>query len=305
MDIDIAAIGDLNWDVILRTPRIPNADEEVALSAVTETCGGDAGNVVAACVRLGANVAMIGAVGDDLAGAGLLKNLDSLGVNVEGVHVVPESTGRAYSLVEPDGERRLLYFRGANGIRRLGEDDLVQLKRAGWVYIADPLPSTVQTLEEWYRQGELNTPLALDPGAVGASRGFDFFSGIASYIKVLLLNEVEMGILAKNNDIDKAALRLQELAPLVVIKRGKNGVHVATKKNTFRLPAFSIDVTDTTGCGDAFNGAFLLKLMESSSLQEAARWGNAAGAIVAQQSGAGQAGLTRGKLEGFLEKNRK
>jgi len=61
-------IGDLNWDVILKSPRIPNADDEVALDAVTEGPGGDAANVATACARLGAKVSIIGAVGDDLAG---------------------------------------------------------------------------------------------------------------------------------------------------------------------------------------------------------------------------------------------
>jgi len=304
MGFNIVTIGDLNWDVILRTPRIPNADEEIALDAVTEVSGGDAANVATACARLGASVSIVGAVGGDLAGREVLRNLNSLRVNTKRVYIVTENTGRAYSLVEPSGERRLLYFRGANGVRRLEEEDLAQLKNAEWVYIADPLPSTVQTLEKWYRQGKLGTPLALDPGAVGASRGFTFFAGIAPYLRVLLLNEIEMEIITQIRDIDEAAQRLLELAPLVVIKRGKKGSFVITRKEAFLVPAFSVEASDTTGCGDAFNGAFLLKLTESDSLQEAARWGNAAGAIVAQRVGAGQSDLTKDNLKEFLEANR-
>ncbi len=304
MKFDVVTIGDLNWDVILKSPCIPNADEEVALDAVTESSGGDAANVATVCARLGAKVSIIGAVGDDLAGRELLRNMSSLGVNINEVQVGTKSTGRAYSLVEPNGERRLLYFRGANGARILEKEDLTQLQSANWAYIADPLPSTVQTLERWYRQGELDTPLALDPGAVGASRGLTFFSDIAAYLKVLLLNEIEMGIITGTEDISEASRRLLELAPLVVIKRGKNGSFIATREDSFYVSSFSVVASDTTGCGDAFNGAFLLKLTESGSLQEAARWGNAAGAVVAQQAGAGQSGLTKDNLEGILEKNR-
>lgn len=300
MELTIVTIGDVNWDVVLMLPKIPGPDEEVALREVIERPGGDAANVAVACAQLGVSAGIVGAVGKDLVGRELLKHLRSFKVNTQRVLVQSQNTGRAYSLVELSGQRRLVYFRGANGVRSLNEDDFLYLRAAKWIYIADPLPSTIQTMKYWYRQGKLDNPLALDPGSVGASRGLQFFSFIAPHLKVLLLNEVEAKTLTKISSLRNAALRLLELAPIVVIKRGQNGSLTVTRSRVFETPAFKVAPKDTTGCGDAFNGAFLTKVNEGCSLEEAAHWGNAAGAIVAQRVGAGQAMPTRKEVEKFL-----
>jgi len=300
MQLTIVTIGDINWDTVLMLPKIPGPDEEIALKKVIERPGGDAANVAVSCAQLGASVGMIGGVGKDLAGEELLNHLHSFKVDTQRVLKLSQNTGRAYSLVESSGQRRLIYFRGANGVRSLEEDDLIYLRTAEWIYMADPLPSTMQTIEYWYREGKLNNLLALDPGSVGVSRGLQFFSSIAPYLKVLSLNEAEVKILTKIGNLRNAALRLLKLAPIVVIKRGPNGSLTATRSRFFETPAFKVRSKDTTGCGDAFNGAFLIKVNEGCSLEEAACWGNAAGAIVAQRIGAGQAMPTREEIEKFL-----
>jgi ribokinase len=204
-------------------------------------------------------------------------------------------------LVEPGGVRRLLYTRGANARRELVDEDLAYVLNAEWLYIADPLPTVVETLGKWYRAGWSLPRLALDPGSVGATRGAEFFAPIFPHLSALFLNEGEARELSGREEFREALELLREACPLVVVKRGERGALVVTREVDFASPAFPVRAADTTGCGDAFNAAFLFCLVRGKSLWEAARWGNAAGALVAQRLGAHAP--TREELEGFLARN--
>ncbi len=298
MKRELVAIGDINWDMLLVVPRLPGADEEVELVEIHERPGGDAANVAVAFARLGGRAGMIGAVGTDSAGEALRDHLSAAGVDIERVLAVEGPSGRAFSLVEPNGVRRLLYTRGANARRTLTPADLAYIEGAAWVYVADPLPATVETLGEWYRKNRGLPRLALDTGSAGASKGLDYFAPLFPYLSLLFLNEGEARTLTARRDLEGAADLLRERCPLVVVKRGKHGAMVATRDEVFTAPSFPVRAVDTTGCGDAFNAAFLLALVRGKNLEEAARWGCAAGALVAQRAGAYAPNMA--ELEGIL-----
>jgi ribokinase len=287
LKFDLVAIGDLNWDTFIVTPRIPGPDEEIPLELVSEAPGGDAANVATAFALLGGSSALIGAVGDDLAGQELLKRLQLAGVYSERVLVMNgRSSGRAFSLVEKTGQRRLLYWRGANAERKMNETDLAILQNTGWIYIADPLPTTVEKLTEWYGKGAVRAKLAFDPGSAGASRGLRYFGSLLKHVEVLFVNELEAKTLGNSDELMQAANVLLQISNIVVIKRGENGSLVYTPEFIQEVPAFRVNAVDTTGCGDAFNAAFLYQFIQGASLYEAAKWGNAAGAITATRIGA-------------------
>ncbi len=300
MKRELVAIGDINWDTILAVPRIPGPDEEVELLSLREVPGGDAANVAVAFARLGGRTGMIGAVGTDSAGRSLRAHLAAAGVDTRRVLTVEGPSGRAFSLVEPDGVRRLLYTRGANARRKLTPDDLDYLRDSEWLYVADPLPSTVETLGKWYQTSRRLPRLVLDPGSAGAGKGMDYFSPLFPFLSVLLLNEGEARTLTARGDLDGAVDFLRERCPLVVVKRGEHGALVAGRSEVFTASSFPVRAVDTTGCGDAFNAAFLLALTRGMSLREAARWGNAAGALVAQRTGA--YAPTHAELKEFLSR---
>jgi sulfofructose kinase len=89
----------------------------------------------------------------------------------------------------------------------------------------------------------------------------------------------------------------------VIITRGEKGCAGLTDEGVFELPAYQVDVVDTTGCGDTFHGAFALALARKQSVIEAARFASAAAALCATQLG-GRAGIpTSEQLEQFLSKH--
>jgi len=87
----------------------------------------------------------------------------------------------------------------------------------------------------------------------------------------------------------------------VVVTLGDEGALLALGEDRLFLPAYSVEVVDTVAAGDAFAGAFALALAEGKSPVEAARWGNAAGAIAVTRSGAQPSLPTRQELEQFLK----
>lgn len=298
MRLELVAIGDINWDVLLSLPRLPGPDEEVELEGIHECPGGDAANVAVAFARLGGRAGMVGAVGTDPAGRRLREHLAAAGVDVERLLTVDGPSGRAFSLVEPGGIRRLIYTRGANAARSLSPEDLAYVRTAEWLYVADPTPATVEALGRWYREERGLPRLALDPGSAGAAKGTDYFAPLIPHISALFLNEGEAQALSRGRDLKEAVELLLGAVPLVVVKRGERGALVATRDRTLTVPGFPVHAVDTTGCGDAFNAAFLSALVRGKGLREAARWGNAAGALVARRTGAYAPALP--ELQGLL-----
>jgi 2-dehydro-3-deoxygluconokinase len=76
------------------------------------------------------------------------------------------------------------------------------------------------------------------------------------------------------------------LCPLVLLKLGPDGVLVATREGQQRIPGFRVEAVDATGAGDTFAGAFLARRARGESLDQAARYANAAAALSTQGYGA-------------------
>jgi ribokinase len=89
----------------------------------------------------------------------------------------------------------------------------------------------------------------------------------------------------------------------VIVTLGSDGVLVLDEMNLSVLPPHKVDVVDTTAAGDAFVGAFAVALGRGATLVEAARWGNAAGALAVTKSGAQPSLPSRAELEQLLARS--
>ena len=115
----IVVLGSLNLDLVLRMPRMPEAGETLASDDSATFCGGKGANQAVACARMGANVSMIGRVGDDPTGAALRAALAEDGICIDGVTAIPgAASGTAVILISPDGQNRILLAPGANALLR-------------------------------------------------------------------------------------------------------------------------------------------------------------------------------------------
>jgi ribokinase len=297
-------IGSLNADLTMALPRLPRPGETVLGGSLVAGAGGKGANQAVAAGRLGAEVRMVGCVGDDAAGRDLLRRLDDERIGVEGVAVLPgEATGTAVILVDREGRNAIGVSSGANG--RLTAD-MVRAREAdiAWAEVLvcqleTPLPAVRWALEAARRRG---VATVLNPAP--AQPLDDGTLALADY---LTPNETEAGDLAGLAVADPesarvaAGLLLARGARRVVVTLGAQGALACDGEQALHFPAFPVDVVDTTGAGDAFNGALAVGLAAGGLLEQAIPLAGAAAALTCTVRGAQAALPDRASVERFLQ----
>lgn len=284
----VHVVGSLNEDLVLAVGRIPSPGETVRGAYVGRTCGGKGANQAVAAARAGATVNMVGCVGDDDAGTRLVQALLDEGVDVSGVLRVDGPSGLAVVSVAEDGENAIVVAPGAN------EHCTPDLVRSA---LADVSPGDVVVA-----QGEVSG-LAVHAAAEQARAASAYFvlnlapvvdvDPARTRIDLLVVNEHEATELTRRSGrtteevADQAAHLCRAWRSSVIVTLGPAGAVCATGGVTTHLPSYEVErVVDTTGAGDAFVGALAAALALGASVQAAARWGLAAGALAVAAEGA-------------------
>ena len=113
----ILVIGSLNMDLVVETPHMPKAGETITGKSITNVLGGKGANQAYAAGKLGGNVGMIGAVGNDACGRALKQNLECVHVDTSGIEVLEnEMSGQAFITVDDNGENAIIIIAGTNGM---------------------------------------------------------------------------------------------------------------------------------------------------------------------------------------------
>ncbi len=287
----IVVVGSINRDLVARVPQLPRPGETVLGTAFHEVPGGKGANQAVAAARLGADVTMIGRVGDDAFGERLLKSLRLHGVRTDAVQSTADCpTGLALIGVDDTGQNAITVIGGAN--QRLSPDD-VQAHQAAiahahalLVQLEVPLATVTAAVAMARQHGVLTV---LDPApAPKVELPAELFD-----VDVLSPNQAEAEELtgvtvASVADAFHAARKLHERsARRVVIKLGDQGALASESgSEPVHVPAPRVHVVDTTAAGDAFTAALAWALLEGLSLAEATRFACAAGTLATTRPGA-------------------
>jgi len=303
MTAQITVVGSLNMDLVARTPRIPEPGETIIGHDFHIVPGGKGANQAIAAARLGAQVTMVGCVGQDDFATALLDNLQMAGVEQAYVRQEAETaTGVALIEVDDSGQNSIVVAAGAN--MRLSPADIVAAEAA--ISQADLLLLQLESpVDSITRAAEMahghQVTVILNPAPAQPVP-----EALLSCVDILVPNESETALLTGlpvNNpaEIDAAAARLQMLGPAtVILTLGAHGAFLAQAGSTTHYPAFAVSPVDTTAAGDAFLGGLAVALAEGRPLAEAIRWGNAAGALATTQLGAQPSLPDRRALEALL-----
>ena len=122
-DIDVAVLGSLNMDLVVRVPRAPEAGETLQAHALMTNPGGKGANQAVACARMGARVAMIGCIGADDFGTQLRGVLQADSIDTGHVRVAGDTSGVAVIFVDDAGENRIAIVPGANALLSASDAD--------------------------------------------------------------------------------------------------------------------------------------------------------------------------------------
>ena len=297
---NILVAGSLNADLVVRAPRFPQPGETISGEDLQVIPGGKGANQAVAASRLGANVSMLGRVGKDNFGDLTLNNLKSNHVDTTLIQRDDVSTGTAVIIVDANGQNSIVLSAGANGNVSSSDEERASFSDFSLLLLQLEIP-TPTVLYAAQHAKENGIRIILNPAP--AKNIPDELISLADFI---IPNETELNLLTNQtvHDIssaEKAANLLIQRGPqTVIVTLGSNGALVVTKELTQHIPSFKVDVVDTTAAGDAFIGGFATALLENRSLNDAAHYGCAAGALATSRFGAQPSLPTKEEVENLL-----
>ena len=291
----VLVVGSANVDFTVALPRLPQVGETVTNGTLLVNRGGKGANQAVAARRLGAEVRLIGCVGDDASGRDVRAALLAEGVGTAAVMTSAlAATGTALIVVDRDGRNQIAVAPGAN--RELTvehvRDRVVDFAWADIVVASCEVPlATVRCALEIARGRGL--PTILNPAPV-PDDGLEFLD----LVEYLTPNAGEAARLSGVAGAEAAAAALRARgARSVLVTLGEGGVLAYGDGSPQHVPAFRVAAIDTTAAGDAFNGALAVGLTEGRELLSAVRFANAAAAVACTRRGAQASLPTRDEVD--------
>ena len=286
---NVTIVGSINMDMVTSTAVFPKQGETIKGESFVTMPGGKGANQAVAAARLGASVRMIGRVGDDPFGKILTDGLANEGVDVSNVEPVTDCSSGIASIILSDQDNRIIITPGANDEvtveyinqfeQVLADSDVVLLQ------LEIPLDAVERTLTICQKH---RTKVILNPAPA-----YPLPDTVLSMADYITPNETEYELLFKDSN---------EYQEKIILTEGEAGVswHEAGKQK--RVAGHSVQLVDTTGAGDTFNGALAASLSNGESLEESIVFANAAAALSVQSLGAQSGMPTREEVQEHLSK---
>lgn len=266
----VAVVGSMMIDLITYTERVPDPGETLVGERFQMGFGGKGANQAVMARLLGAEVAMVGCLGDDPYGDMTIENFASFDIDTTHVHRVPGSSGVAPIWVEPDGSNRIIIVPGAN--RELTQEQAVRA--------VQEMPGVSVVV------GQLEIPQEVTAAGFAAARDMGAVTilnpapaalldeDLLVLTNWLIPNEVEFEMLSGQppTEDDTLVQFAADTGISLLVTLGEKGVALVSDSETVvRIPAMEADALDTTGAGDAFVGAFAYGLAQDMGALDAIR----------------------------------
>jgi len=306
-------------DLNIYSQRFPKPGETVTGGVFKRSLGGKGANQAVASVRSGSNTIFISKVGIDAFGDDMISQLENEGVNLEHVIRDPyESSGVALILVDKTGENMISVAPGAN-FKLTPEEvqansEIIKNARSLIVQMEIPL-ETIEEIFNIAKQGDvikILNPAPLKPISLS----------ILSSIDILIPNEGELlrlhsllklkelignskdRIIQASKDISKFGIKT------IITTLGNKGciLYEAEGDKITEVPAFNVQVIDTVGAGDCFNGVVASKLCQGENILTSVKYATAAASIAITRQGA-QASMPHlneieGRFKHYIKKHK-
>jgi ribokinase len=278
----IVIVGSINTDIVLQVAALPRPHETILGKGSQTVVGGKGLNQAVAAARLGADVAMVAAVGDDAFGATARAHLAANGVDTTHVTAVAATpTGTAHILVAEDGANCIVVTPGANAALTpaMVEAASAVIAAADALIVQLEVPlATVGAALKIARQHGVRTVLNPAPADRTALALFPLADLVTP-------NETELASLTGIDGLSDAALHAglhdlrQHGAREVLVTLGPRGSATLVDGTLMFQPAFPVTVVDTTGAGDIFNAALVCELARGRCMLRAMAFASAASAL--------------------------
>ncbi|WP_326832529.1 ribokinase [Alicyclobacillus mali (ex Roth et al. 2021)] len=305
--MDAVVIGSINVDLVVRVREMPGPGATVLAESARHQVGGKGANQAIAAARQGVRVRLIGALGTDAFAPMLKDSLAHAGIDISGVAEVPGPSGTALIFLEPCGQNRIVVIPGANAA--LSPESVertllaTEAPRETAVMLQNEIPrdAVMAAIRAAHLRGWRVVWNVAPPSEVPA--------GVLRRGDVIAMNEVEAAQVTGREVSDErtaaeaaeaAEAMLARGAGLTIVTLGPKGVVATSARGTFHLPAWPVEVRDTTAAGDTWLGAFVAAWDGGEDVHEALRYATAAASLCVSRMGAADSIPARREVEAFL-----
>ena len=297
---DIVGIGVCTVDHIVTAPRLPKRNENMRALSYTRELGGLASIALIAAARLGARTKLIGRTGDDENGEFIRATLHREGVDAARLLRQP-GTESHVSVILVDaatGERSIITRPPTGAPVAAGEirrEEIVSAK----VLFVDTVNALTMQAAGWAREAGIR--VVLDPGLPYAE-----IKPLLDLVDVPIVPEAWARALMPAKPPGAVAQRLvDEGADIAVVTLGERGSVVCWHGGRAEIPAYAVEVVDTTGAGDAYHGAFMYALLQGWDVARMAGFASAVGSLNCRALGGRSALPRRAEVEAMLAADRR
>ncbi len=275
----ILVIGSVSTDFVVTTDQKPNQGETVFGKNFEISFGGKGANQAVAASRLGADVGMIGLVGDDIFGKEIIENLNKNRVNTENVEPVPYEVSGSAHIILYEKDNSIIVVPGANN--QLDKTKIENLrdniKQYDLIIIQNEIPQlTNEKIIQICWEEKIPTIYNPAPARKLAKEWIE-------KVTYLTPNEHEFTILFPEKKLSEA---LREYPNQLIITLGSKGSVFFNGEKEIHIPAYKVEPIDTTGAGDTFNGAMAVGLINGMTLEDSLKLANLSAAYSVQKFGA-------------------
>lgn len=284
--LDVLCLGIFVADTLAKPiERMPAWRQLALIDHVELQTGGCANNTAIGLARLGLRAGAMGKVGQDGFGDFILRNLEKEGVDTRGMRRDDQAnTSFTFVMIAPNGERCFFHYIGANGTLCLEDIDFSLIQETRILHVAGSLvmprfdgPPTAQVLQQ---AREMGVVTVLDTVWNASLDAYQVIKPCLPHLDYFLPSFEEAQLIAKREaPADVAAFFLDHGVGTVGLKMGAEGCYLRTGDQELHIPAWQVDVVDTTGAGDAWVAGLLAGLVLGWDLERAGRFANAVGAL--------------------------
>jgi ribokinase len=276
---DIVVVGSINADLVFEADKRPNPGETLIGKDFKTVPGGKGANQAIAASRLGAKVAMMGCLGEDQNGIFLEENLKVNKVETKFIKKVKGVPSGVAGITLAEGDNSIIVVPGANyEVDKTYIDKNIEvIKSAKIVLLQLEIPiEVVEYVIDICSKNRVKT--ILNPAPIQTLK-----EDTLEKLDYLTPNEHEFDILYGSKREEEM---LKKHKNKLIITKGSEGVSFSDGDKVINVPSNKVEVVDTTGAGDTFNGSFAYSLVKGMSIKESIEFANKAAAISVTKFGA-------------------